>query len=124
MTGEVPTRDLWDTIDEASIISAINCSLETKITYEDVKKHYDVIREADVKEWRVGDKCWRIITQRLPNPDYKVHDYDISMYLLDFESRPYIYDYILTDEMAIDKLHFFVRINIADNTWYIDDSLI
>ena len=127
MKGEVPMKGLWDSTDEASIISAINHYLETKIAYSDVKKHYDVIEEADVKEWRVGDKCWRIIAHFLLNSDYDVHNYNVSMYLLNWKTRPYIFDYCLTDEMATDKLHFFIRINRVDNTWYIeqitDDSL-
>lgn len=72
------------------------------------------------EEWRVSDKCWRIITHFLPSSDYDVHDYNVSMYLLNWETRPYIYDYCLTDEMATDKLRFFIRINILDNTWYIE----
>ncbi len=121
MKGEVPMSGLWRSIDEASIFSAINNYLETKITFNDVEKHYDVIKEVDVKEWKVGDKCWRIITHFLQNSDEDVHDYNVSMYLLDWKTRPYIYDYSLANEMATDVLHFLIRINIMDNTWDIEE---
>lgn len=123
MKGEVPMSGLWDSIDEASIISAINSYLETKIAYKDVEKHYDVIGEVDVKEWKVGDNCWRIITQFLPDSNEYIHDYNVSMYLFDWKTRPYIHDYSLINEMAIDRIHFFVRIDIADNTWKIEEVL-
>lgn len=123
MKGEIPTHNLWRSTDESAIFSAINNYLETCITYNSVEQHYDVIGEKDVDEWKVGDKCWRIITRFLNNNDENVHEYNVSMYLLDFKTRPYIYDYSLTDELSTDKLHFLIKIDIDDNTWDIEEIL-
>ena len=123
MKGEIPTLYLWRSTDESAIFSAINNYLETCITYYSVEHHYDVIGKKDVDEWKVGDKCWRIITRFLNNNDENVHEYNVSMYLLDFKTRPYIYDYSLTDELSTDKLHFLIKIDIDDNTWDIEEIL-
>lgn len=123
MKGEIPELNLWRSVDESAIFSAINNYLETVITYNAVEQHYDVIGEKDVDEWRVGDKCWRIITRFLNNNDENVHEYSVSMYLLNWDTRPYVYDYSLTNELASDKLHFLIRIDIDDNTWDIEEIL-
>lgn len=123
MKGEIPTHNLWRSTDESAIFSAINNYLGTVITYNSVEQHYDVIGETDVDEWRVGDKCWRIITRFHNNNDENVHEYSVSMYLLDWKSRPYVYDYDLTDVMSTDKLHFLIKIDIDDNTWDIEEIL-
>lgn len=123
MKGKIPELNLWRSTDESAIFSAINNYLETVITYNAVEQHYDVIGEKDVDEWRVGDKCWRIITCSLQSSDDYVHEYNVSMYLLDWNSRPYVYDYSLTYEMATDKLHFLIKIDIDDNTWDIEEII-
>jgi hypothetical protein len=123
MTGKIPTLNLWRSTDESAIFSAINNYLGTVITYNAVEQHYDVIGEMDVDEWRVGDKCWRIITRSHKNSDDYVHEYSVSMYLLDWNSRPYVYDYDLTSAMATDKLHFLIKIDTDDNTWDIEEIL-
>lgn len=123
MKGEIPELNLWRSVDESAVFSAINNYLGTSITYSALELHFDEIGEKDVDEWKVGDKCWRIITRFLNNNDENVHEYNVSMYLLDWDSRPYVYDYNLTNEMATDKLHFLIRIDIDDNTWDIEEIL-
>ena len=122
MKGAIPMLGLWDTRDEAAIFSAINHYLETNITYKDIEQHFDTINNKDVKEWKVGDSCWRIVTRSLTQDDCSVvHEYNVSMYLLNWSNRPYVYDYNLTNEMASDKLHFLVRVDTDDNTWDVEE---
>lgn len=118
MKGEASTQGLWSY--ETSIFSAISHYLEINITFDSLEQHFDIINNKSVYEWKVEDKCWRIVTHFLDSDEY-VSDYTVSMYLLDWKSRPYIYDYCLTDEMATDRLHFLVRIDKDANTWDIEE---
>lgn len=43
MKGELPEFNLWRSVDESAIFSAINNYLEICITYNSVEQHYDVI---------------------------------------------------------------------------------
>jgi len=121
MKGEIPSNTLWRSVDESAIFSAINNYLGANISFSDLETHFDVINYRGVNEWKVGDKCWRIITRLHKNSDENIHDYSVGMYLLDWDSRPYVYDYNLTDEMSTDKLYFIIRIDIDDNIWEIEE---